>query len=227
MREIQRTINNNYKISNFLVLFLVHSIQVGVGILGFQQTIVGIIGNDSWISVILAGLLVHIIIWMLYKILKYGRGDLITIQRDIFGKWFGGVLSFIWLIYFTLIGIAVLRTYIEIVQVWMFPNISVTFLSFLLLSLVYYIVIGGFKAVAGICFLGMIIPLYLILTLIFPLNFAEFQNILPIWNHSLKEFAISSKHMIISYLGFSTLLMYYPFIKQPEKSQKWAHVGTS
>ncbi len=125
MRTLQRTVDEKYKVSPFLAFFLVHSIQVGVGILSFQRIVAESAGNDSWIPVILAGIIVHVYIWFIYKILGYGNGDLITIHYDLFGKWLGGLLSLVWIIYFWLIGITVLRSFIEIVQVWMFPDISV------------------------------------------------------------------------------------------------------
>ncbi|WMX58567.1 GerAB/ArcD/ProY family transporter (plasmid) [Peribacillus sp. R9-11] len=31
--------------------------------------------------------------------------------------------------------------------------------------------------------------------------------------------------MVFQFLGFETLLMFYPFIKNPEKSKKWARFG--
>lgn len=225
MRAIQRTINEKYLISPSLTFFLIHSIQIGVGILSFQRIVGKSAGNDSWIPVILAGVIVHIFIWIIYKILKYGKGDLITIHFDYFGKWTGGVLSIVWIIYFATVGMTVLRNYIEIIQVWMFPDISVILFSSFFLLLVYYLIIGGFRIVTGICFIGVLIPSYLFLTFFYPLEYAEIRHLLPVWNHTLKDIVISTKNMMLSYLGFSTILMFYPYIKHPERSMKWAFLG--
>ena len=48
------------KISPFLVFFLIHSMQSGVGILGFQRFIAKSAGYDAWMSIILSGLMIHI-----------------------------------------------------------------------------------------------------------------------------------------------------------------------
>ncbi|MFF2592534.1 GerAB/ArcD/ProY family transporter [Priestia megaterium] len=61
--------------------------------------------------------------------------------------------------------------------------------------------------------------------LFFSLEFAQFNHLLPLFNHSVKEILGSSKTMAFQFLGFETLLMFYPFIKNPEKSKKWAHFG--
>lgn len=41
MRELQREIKDQYKVSPYLAIFLISSIQIGVGVLGFQSYIVG------------------------------------------------------------------------------------------------------------------------------------------------------------------------------------------
>ncbi|MFC0269849.1 GerAB/ArcD/ProY family transporter [Metabacillus herbersteinensis] len=216
---------NSSSISPFLVFFLIHSVQIGIGILGFQRQIVKSAGNDAWMVVIIAGIAFNILIWMMYSLLKNENKDLIGIHRNLFGKWFGGMLSIIWILYWLLLGLTIIRTYIEVVISWMFPHINVFVFSFILILLVYYGTSAGFRVVAGICFLGVVIPFYLVFTFIFPIEYIEFRNLLPIWNHSIKELAVATKDMALSYLGISTLLMYYPYIKHPEKSQKWAHMG--
>ncbi len=89
-----------------------------------------------------------------------------------------------------------------------------------------YLIIGGFRTVTGICFLGVVIPFYLILTAIYPVGYSEFRHLLPIWNHSPNEIFEATKDMTLSYLGFSTLFMFYPYIKHPRRSIKWAQLGS-
>ncbi|WP_047983376.1 GerAB/ArcD/ProY family transporter [Ornithinibacillus californiensis] len=213
------------QISPFLVFFLVHAVQMGVGVLGFQRTIMKSAGNDAWMAVIAAGILINVIIMVMYLLLNKQQKDLIDIHKDLFGKWIGGFFSLIWIIYWLMIGLVVLRSYIEIVQVWVFPLINIIMFSIIILILVYSTVTGGFRIVTGISFLGVVIPFYIFLTFFFPIEYANFRNLLPIWNHSVQELSVATKDMMLGYLGFSTLLMYYPYIKNPKKSQKWAHLG--
>ncbi|PUB11996.1 GerAB/ArcD/ProY family transporter [Paenisporosarcina sp. OV554] len=218
-------IKERFLVSPFLVFFLVNSIQIGIGVLGFQRYIAKSAGYDAWIAVLAFGFIVNLLIWMIYNIMKKGNGDITVIHRDLFGKWIGGLFSLFFVVYLLFFTITVLRTFIEVIQVWMFPEIKVWAFSLVFLILTYYVVSGGFRTVTGMSFLGVVLPLYLLLTLWFPLEFANFRNLLPILDHSLKELAISTKDTALSYLGFETLFMFYPFIKQPEKSQKWAHFG--
>lgn len=213
------------QVSPFLVFFIIHAVQVGVGVLGFQRVIMKSAGNDAWMVVLAAGMMVSFIIWLMYVLLNRHQKDIVQIQKDLFGKWVGGAISLIWIIYWLLIGIVTLRNYIEIVEVWMFPTINIYMFSLIFIILVYYCVTGGFRVVTGLSFLGVCIPFYLFFTFFFPVEFAHFRNLLPIWNHSIKDLTFPIKDMFLGYLGFSTLLMYYPYIKHPKKSQKWAQLG--
>ncbi|TLS38154.1 GerAB/ArcD/ProY family transporter [Pseudalkalibacillus caeni] len=218
-------VNDQNKISPNLVFFLIHAVQVGVGILGFQRYIAEKAGYDAWISVLLAGIGGSIIIKIMYSMLLKEEGDLIEIHRTAFGNTIGNILSVLFLIYYFMMALAVLRTYIEVVQVWMFPQLSIFPYAFAFLGLVYYIVAGGIRTVTGIAFMGVVFPLYLILTIVFPLRYADFGDLLPIFSHAPIDILAGVKSTTLSYLGFTTLLMYFPFINDKRKSHIWAQLG--
>ncbi|MEH7250905.1 GerAB/ArcD/ProY family transporter [Neobacillus niacini] len=213
------------KISPFLVFFLIHTMQSGVGILGFQRFIAKAAGYDAWMSIIFTGLVIHILLWMMFKMLKIANGDLTSIHTYVLGKKTGKILSSTFILYFSLYAVTVLRSYIEIVQVWMFPELRTFWFALAFLLLVIYIVFGGFRTVAGIAFFSVILPLYIAGLFIIIIPYADFTNLLPIFDHSVKELLLASRNMSFSLLGFETLLFFYPFIQQPEKSKKWAHFG--
>ncbi len=219
-------IEERFLISPFFVFFLIYSNIIGVGIMSFQRHIIEGAGYDAWISVLLSGLSIHVLVWMMFRILKIADNDVIYINQFCFGKWIGGLLNLFILIYFLTLALIVFRSYIEVVQVWMFPFMKTWQISLIFLLLLYYIVSGGFRVVTGVCFWGTVIPFMILLPIsFFSLEFAHFNNILPLFNHSVKEILVSSKTMVFPFLGFETLFIFYPFIKNPEKSKKWAHFG--
>ena len=80
--------------------------------------------------------------------------DLMTIHTTCFGKWIGTFFSVCFAAYLLLFCLTVLRTYIEVIQVWVFPTIKPWKLTLLFLLVTYYVIKGGFRSVTGICFLG-------------------------------------------------------------------------
>jgi spore germination protein AB len=222
---MEQLVPEKAKVSPFLVFFLVHTMQVGIGVLGFQRIIALTAGYDAWMSVIFAGLSIHIIIWMMYKILETVDGDIITAHSFVFGKKIGKILSLPFVLYFLMIALTLLRTFIEVVQVWMFQDMSTFWYAFAFCGLAIYIVFGGFRTVTGVAFFGVVLPAYLILTFFFTIPYADVQNLLPIFDHSIKDIAMASYQMSLTYLGYEILLFFYPYIKDPQKSKKWAHMG--
>lgn len=220
-------IAERFQVSHFLVFYLIHSLQFGIGVLGFQRIVAEKAGHDFWISVIISGIFVHISLWMIYRILEGSKGNVITVHKEIFGKWIGGFLSILLILYFSLLATTIVRSFIEIVEVWMFPDINVWIFSFIIFLLVLYIVSGGFRIVTGISFFGVVLPIYLLLSFLFPLQFANIRNLFPIFDHSIKDIVLSAKDMSLTILGFEALLIYYPFIKNVEKSKKWAHIAVA
>jgi spore germination protein (amino acid permease) len=218
--------NKRHQVSPYLVFFIVYSSQVGVGILGFQRTIAAKAGYDAWIGVILAGCLVQLFIWIMFKLLEKADGDIVDVHSKVFGNIIGNFFSFIIMIYYWLASLSVLLGFIEIIQVWMFPTLPSWILSSLILVSVYYCVSGGFRVVVGISFLSFLYPQTLLIVLyIFPLKAALFSNLLPIMNHSFLDMLDAVKSSMYTLAGTETLLMFYPFIRDPKSSKKFAHLA--
>lgn len=213
------------RVSPYFAFYLIYSAQVNVGILGFQRYIAKDAGHDAWIAVVLVGVSVHLLIWICYQILNKGKNDIISIHHDLFGKWIGGLLNFVLIFYFLALVTIWTRTYVEVIQVWMFPFIDKWWVIALILALAYYYVSGGFRVVTGISFFSGIIIIVIFLTLYFPIKDAHFYNLLPMFEHSVGEQLKSMQTMVYGYLGFEFILIFYPLLNQAEKSQKWAHLG--
>ncbi|WP_226582308.1 GerAB/ArcD/ProY family transporter [Halobacillus litoralis] len=217
------SIPENYLVTPTYVFFLVHSMQVGVGILGFERYLVEKAGFDAWISILIAGVVLHIILWTIYRLLQNGGGDIVHIHKKIFGKYVGGFLSLLFSAYFLMLAFTVIITFIEVIQVWVFPGLNLWAFAFVLICLVYYLVSGGFRVITGICLISVVIGLPIILLKYFPVEAGHTINIYPVISHSAGDILAASKQSMLSFIGLEFLLIYYPFIKNPEKSKKWAH----
>ncbi|MGD6962451.1 GerAB/ArcD/ProY family transporter [Fictibacillus phosphorivorans] len=218
-------ISENKQISPYMAFYMVTTMQIGVGILGFERYIAKSAGHDAWISVIIGGLSFNVLIWMIYRVLSKENADIIGVHKNLFGRWIGGALSFLLLIYFSSTILTVLRTYIEVIQIWVFPELNTAVIAIILLGLAYSYVIGGIRVVAGLSVLGFFITLPLFLLKYYALKNAHYTNLLPILDHSFSDLMAATKGVTLDYLGFELILLYLPFLKQPEKSQKWAHLG--
>lgn len=220
-----RKIKDKFQIDPFLVFYLIHASQVGVGVLGFQRLIMKEAGHDAWITVLITGVVYHFLIIMMYKMMNTYEMDFVHIQKTIFGKSVGTLLNCAFIVLTLVTAFTVIRTYIEVVQVWMFPHLSSWVLGAVFCFVIYYAVSGGFKVVTGICYFGVIVPLFLVIFLIFPLRYANFENLLPLFQAPVTDIFSAINNMTLTYFGMEMLFIYYPFIKNARKSQKFAHLG--
>ena len=215
------------KVSPYLSFYITTGIQIGVVVLSFQRVIVKTAGHDAWISVLVAGFAVHIILWMTYQIVIKGNNDIIVIHRDLFGKWLGGLLSLMLSIYLMLSFLVVMRSYIEVIQVWMFPQLQTWYMGLLLSILTYLYVIGGFRVITGLCVVSFFITIPLLLLVAFPLENAQFSHLLPVMEHSPGEILGGARQMSIIFSGFEIILFCYPFLKNGARSHIWAQAGNA
>lgn len=224
--KIQSNVRENLLISPFFVFFLINASQTGVGMLGFQRDISKYAGYDAWIGIILSGLVLHIILFIMFQLLKNAsNGDLISLHRDYFGKLIGNTLTILILVYFILLATTVFQTYIEILQVWVFSTIYPWEFTLIISIAIYYLVSSGFRVITGIAFWSTLIPIILVFVLIYTLKYSHFSNLLPIFSHSVKDILKSSKECTLSFLGFESMLFFLCFIRDSHKSKKWAHFG--
>lgn len=223
---MSKQVKESLTVSPFFLFFLIHGTQTGVGLLGFQSKIIKGAEQEAWISVGLVGICFHLVLLLIFSLLKNSNnGDIMSLHQQLFGKWFGNTLNVFFYGYTILLVSIVVRSYLEVLITWVFPNIPLWILSLVMVIVITNIVIGGFRVITGICFWGVIIPSILLLTMYFPFKYAYWSNLLPMFNHGLGDYVISAKESILMYLGPELLLIYFPFIKNNNKSQKWVHIA--
>ncbi|NQX62742.1 GerAB/ArcD/ProY family transporter [Paenibacillus qinlingensis] len=216
---------NEWKVSPFFVFFLLYASMVEIGVLNYQKALMQYAGYNAWMSIPITGISIHIVIWMMYQICSSkGEMGIYEINQHYFGKWLGIALNAAIVCYFAFGAFITFRVYLAIIQYMLFPEMSLLSISLIFVILLYYTVSGGFRTIVGICFWGVLFSFAFIIPLnLLGLSYLHLQNLFPLWNHSTADLLHSAKSMVFQYLGIEAILVYYPFIQTPAKSQKWAH----
>lgn len=224
--KVQYQPKPQFLLSTFLVFFIIHANQVGIGIHGFQRLIFMEARQDAWISVLIAGFATHIVVFVIIKTLQiYGSTDIYGIHHEVYGKWLGKVLNSLYILYCLWIFSLILKNYIEVLETWIFPTVPVWLFSFSILLLVIYGVTGGFRMIVGVCFFSIALSLWMFGFIGYPLRFADFGHLLPVMESSLVSILKGAHKMTLTIVGFEILYIIYPYMEKKDKLQKYAHIG--
>lgn len=214
------------QIPAYLLFFLVYSNQVGIGVLGFQRIIVKEAGYDAWISVILAGLAAHLVMWMIGRTVKrYPSSDLYGINCDIFGQSIGRLFNYVYMLYFVLVTIRIVRDYIEVLQIWMFTEMSTWIVATIVLGLALYTILGGIRVITGYTFISFLLTFWLVAFLYFPFQHIRWSYLFPIAQSTIPELLEGARRMSLSLTGFEILYMMYPFTQNKKKVSVFSQYG--
>ncbi|TQR18477.1 GerAB/ArcD/ProY family transporter [Psychrobacillus soli] len=213
-------------INAYLLFFVIHGAQVGVGIHGFQRVIYQDAKHDAWISVLLAGLATHIIAFCMIKTLEiYGSNDLYGIHQDVYGKRIGNFFNIVYILYCFVAFFSVLRNYIEVIQTWIFPDLATWFLSATLILITIYAFTGGLRVIVGVSFFSIVLALWILPLLFVPLKFSSIDSLFPILETNVGSILKGAQSMTFTIIGFEILQIIYPFVKDKENVRKHVHLG--
>lgn len=226
MVDVNLDIKPGLRIRAFYLFFIIVGTQIGVGMLGVPRYIFAEAHQDAWISVLIAFVYMIIVASTMLIILKqYKNADIFGIQIDIFGKWIGKLLGTIYIIFFTVELLSVILTYIEVVQVFLYPSMPSFILGLLLMILIVYSVLGGVRVIVGVAFLCILLAPWIFVLLYDPISRIEMSHYLPMFQASVMELLMGARATVYTFLGLEILFIIYPFIDNKKKAKRPIFLG--
>ncbi|ASN06634.1 GerAB/ArcD/ProY family transporter [Virgibacillus necropolis] len=212
--DVNVKMKGNLQIRAFYLFFIITSIQTGAGIMGAPKFIYLEANRDSWLAILIAFVYMILVVLAICIIVKqYDNADIFGIQIDIFGVWIGKLFGCIFIIHIIVSLFSILITYIEVIQIFIFPTFPTYTLALILLSLVMYSVLGGIRVIVGVTFIFFILIQFLMVLLIVPAMRIDILHFLPAFQSSFVELLKGAKATSYSFIGFEILLLLYPFIQ--------------
>lgn len=200
-------------------IFLIHGIQVGVGVLTLPRELAEKAGTDGWISLIIGWVFSTLGSLIIIQVMKnYPNGTIIDLITHYFGKWCGKIAAFIFILYFAFIGSIIFVREGLFIQFWILPQTNMIILI-LLLSIPSLLIVRN-----NITILGRYAELVFFLTtwMFFfyfnPLKEAHWLHLLPIIKEGWLPILTAVKTTVFSFLGFEIAFFLYPFLQQKHKA---------
>ncbi|RNB79561.1 hypothetical protein EDM56_28980 [Brevibacillus fluminis] len=200
---------------------------VGVGVLSLPRLVASKAGVDSWIDILLAGLIAILIVSVISFIgTRYPEQSLIYYGPLLFGKWLGTLVLVIFLLYFLLFVGMVVRVSADVTKLFLLDLTPMEVIVIGLLSLSTYVVQHGINAIARFNELFQPLSLFLLLLVLTQtLRDADFGRLMPVLGDGLGPVLSGLPTTSFSFLGFEMLLFILPFMEKPKRSRTAAIVS--
>lgn len=202
------------KITQGQFMFFVIQSQVGVGILSLPHTLQASAKGGGWISSLLAGLAVQIIILLLWALCKLYPSDTIYgFLPKIIGKYIGNLLCFGYIGYFLLSAGTVLAKFTDVVERWVLLETPRWALLLLGLLTCMYLVKENLRVIAR---LFVISSMMIVVMVVFSLSGyanANFSYIFPVTEAGWAEIVKTANKALFPLVGYEVILVIYPFVE--------------
>jgi spore germination protein KB len=202
---------------------------IGTAILLIPSVLTSEAKQDAWLSAIVgmsAGLL---LVWLYHTLGSFFPSKtLVEAIKEVFGKWIGTLLSFLFFTFSLILTTLVLRNLGDFLTSSMFPETPIPAIHIVYLCIVVIGVRYGISNIARTSdlFSPWIFSLFFIFVLLLIPKF-EWKHIQPI----LAKGVTPVLHSSFPYIGFPflelvLLLMIFPSVKSPKKAGKAFFTGT-
>ncbi|MDY0407783.1 GerAB/ArcD/ProY family transporter [Paracerasibacillus soli] len=224
--DVNLTVNKNATIRASYIFFIMATVQLGVGILGGPAYVFQVVKQDAWLSIIIATVAIMLNLTIMFFILKqYKNADIFGIHIDIFGKWLGKLIGSIYIAYFMLSIISVLLTYLEVVNIFLYPTLSPFIIGLLIITLIVYSVSGGLRATVGTCVIFFFLTQGVLLFLYDPIQRIEWDHFFPCFKPPFQKLLKGAQKSTYTLLGFEFILLIYPFIDNKKHIKLPTYLG--
>ncbi|WHY03441.1 endospore germination permease [Neobacillus sp. DY30] len=200
-------------------IFLIHGVQVGVGLLTLPRELAEKAGTDGWISLIIGWLFSTIASLIIIQVMKhYPNGTIIDLITHYLGKWCGKIAAFIFILYFAFIGSIVFVREGLFIQFWVLSQTNLLIIL-LLLSIPSYLIIRNNITILGrYAELVFFLTIWVLFFYLNPLKEAHWLHLFPIMKEGWLPILTAVKTTIFSFMGFEIAFFLYPFLQQKHKA---------
>lgn len=188
----------------------------------------GITKQNIWI-VLLAGFSIMLPLLLVYTSLnkKFPDRNLIEINGVIYGRYFGKVISMLYIWYFWYIIAANFRFTADFFTTYLFSETDISVFIVVITILCIYTIKKGIEVIARASFiLGILTIIIAMIITVFTIKDMNLSNFLPLFQINLKEFIQGTNLMIsIPFGEIVTFLMIFPYVNDIKQVKKSAFKG--
>jgi len=205
--------------SRFQLFGFILQTQIGIGVLAFPYELHKAAGVDGWISLLLTGGVIQLLL-LAYVALceRFPKRNLFEFAPLLLGKWFGNLVTILYIVHFALISCIVLLLEMVLVQLWIFPYSNLWLIIVANGVILIYFSKESIRIIARYHTMISFILIIMVGLLFIGLDNLDYRYMLPIGQQGWQALITGMKSSIFSFLGFELLLVVSSDVKRNGKS---------
>lgn len=201
-----------------LFAFILQS-QVGIGVLSFPYVLHQAAGEDGWISILLAGACVNLLLVIYVALCRRFPGqNLYEFMPRILGKWLGNAVNAFYTFHFLFISCLVLLLEMMLVELWILPFTNPWLVIAANFVILIYFAKESVRVIARYNTMVTFLLILMVAMMFTSFNTMDYRYVLPIGQGGWTAIIAGAKSSVISFLGFELLLIVSSDVQTKGKS---------
>lgn len=211
-------ISQQNKITPFQLAIILIQAQIGVDMISLVYHVHTRANYDSWISVIVAGIFIQMLI-LLYGLLikRFPNHNFFELLEIVFGKWIGKFFIAFYGIFFIVLCSSLFAKYTIVLKSWMMPLTPKWILALLITLLGIYAAIENIQVISRFFLIATGVIILFLVFVIYSLKSANIYHILPVGQAGVVNIVKGAYATAISFQGFEYFLYLIPLVKGSRK----------
>ncbi|MHA6480641.1 GerAB/ArcD/ProY family transporter [Paenibacillus sp. strain BS8-2] len=196
------------KITRFGLFIWMIKCQIGIGLLSLPSDIYDSADGDSWISVLVAGVVIQLL--LIVYVLLYTRmpGRMLSeMTIELLGKPIGRAINFIYFVCFVYISAYGLKLFNHVVHTWLLPKTPEPIILALIVGSFLYLTLQSLSAIERFfTFASILFVIILLFSLTAHSHNMHLSYIMPIGKSGISNIGSGSLDTFFSMIGFEVVL---------------------
>lgn len=214
--------SNKFLTSHQFIMLIVGFI-IGTEFISLPNSLTRLSKQDAWISVLIGALYpLCIILLSSYIVKKFPNQNILDINKKYFGKKFGTILNWIFLIQFALYPAEIISDFVKMLYTNILSFLTPTKISIICIIVSCYAASRGLETLAKA---NEFIPYFLFLLIavsLFAIKDGSIYNIQPVFGSGSTDITKASLAAIRAYSGIEIIPLIHPFLNDPKKTKKYS-----
>ncbi|MCD5324817.1 MULTISPECIES: GerAB/ArcD/ProY family transporter [Pontibacillus] len=210
----------NEMITRRQYFFFIIQTLIGVGVLTLPYNLHQVAKQDGWISLLISGVIIQLVLILMWALARrFPQQHLFEYIPSIVGKFFGGFLNFLLILYSLAVAGVILLLFDEMIRTWLLPKTPYWIISLMFIALGIYLVSGKIKVMARLyVFVSLLLPILVVL-LLYAAKDGQWVYMLPIGESGLPSILKGVYQSSLSMLGYLIVLLLFPYTKGTPKQK--------